>query len=239
MKIFTLVSLLLVSSIVSAGTAEDDIKMLESALAERFPNVEIKSVTSSQIDGLYQVIAGTQVVYMDNTGRYMLSGALMDLDTDENLTDLAKTGIRLQILSTLPEDQMLVYRPEKVDHVITVVTDVDCPYCRKLHSEMDDFLESNIEVRYIFMPFKGRNSYNKSVSIWCADDRNLAMDIAKAGGQVEKENCINPIRDHQKIARKLGITGTPAIILEDGELLPGYLSAEALLAKLNSKKHKQ
>ena len=139
-------------------------------------------------------------------------------------------------MEQLSEKEMLVYRPEKVEHTVTIVTDIDCPYCRKLHSEMDEYLDNNIQVRYVFMPLKGMKDFKTTVSVWCSEDQNLALDIAKAGGNIDEETCPNPILKHQRVARELGIRGTPAIMLEDGRMLPGYVPIGELVKQLDSKK---
>ncbi|MCW8851860.1 MAG: DsbC family protein [Gammaproteobacteria bacterium] len=169
---------------------------------------------------------------MSVDARYMIEGDLIDLATKQNVTEDAKSVIRLAAIDGLGTDKMLVYRPEKVKNVITVVTDIDCPYCRRLHSEIPDYLKNDVEVRYIFMPLKGSSDMKKTVSVWCAEDQQLALDIAKSGGEVDNKSCDNPIRDHLRLARELGVRGTPAIILEDGQMLPGYVPFDKLLAEL-------
>lgn len=215
-----------------ADSMDDDIQNIREMLHKRFPGVTIRSITPSKAPGWIEVIAGTQVVYFDRKGKFMFDGALVEVATRKNLTEAARSEIRLAAISKISDEEMLVYRPEKVNHTVTVVTDIDCPYCRKLHSEMDDYMENNIKVRYILMPLKGKKDYDKTVSVWCSEDRNLAMDIAKAGGDVDEEKCSHPLVKHEKIARELGVSGTPAIVLEDGRLLPGYLPVEDLMKEL-------
>lgn len=216
--------------------AADDVATLKAALTKHMPNTLISKVTESMISGLYEVTVGTQVVYMDKNARYMVNGDMIDLATRKNLTDAAKSGIRLSAISKITEDDMLVYTPKKVDHTVTVISDVDCYYCRRLHSEMDQYLENNIKVRYIFLPLKGKASYDKTVSVWCAKDRNKALDLVKRGGNIEPLTCDNPIEKHVAVGRDLGVRGTPGIILESGELLPGYVEISELVKKLNSTK---
>ena len=227
---FLLVTSLFASYGVVAET--NPVDSLKQALAKSMPNVKPSKITKSPVEGLYEVVVGTQVVYMSVDARYMIDGDLIDIKTKENISEGAKSGVRLSAISKLGPEQMLVYKPEKVKNVITVVTDIDCPYCRRLHSEVPDYLEENVEVRYIFMPLKGAADMKKTISVWCSDDPQLALDIAKAGGEVDEKTCNNPIKEHMALARELGIRGTPAIILEDGMLLPGYVPVKKLVAKL-------
>jgi len=236
MKLFSLFLFcfsLLTTSTVFAEV--DNTEKLKQTLAKVMPEVKVSKVSTTPIEGLYQVIVGSQVVYMSVDARYMIEGDLYDLQTRKNISDAAKSAIRLAALEDLGADNMLLYTPKKVDSTITVVTDIDCPYCRRLHDEVPDYMKNNIQVRYIFMPLKGAASMQKSVSVWCSDDQQLALDMAKAGGEIEAKTCDNPIAEHLQLARELAVRGTPAIILEDGQMLPGYVPVDKLLAEIGAK----
>ena len=233
MNIF-LRSMLLALSLGATTTAfADDIEEFKKVFSERFPKFTLTHVEETPINDVFLAVVSGQVIYMTKDGRYMFDGNLMDLKSRKNYTDEAMSGIRLQELSSLGEGNMIVYEPKKVKHTITVVTDIDCPYCRKLHDEMDDYMANGIKVRYVFMPLKGHADYNKTVSVWCADNQNEALDMAKAGVEVEAKKCDNPIDDHLEVARKLGVNGTPAIILQNGQLLAGYVPVAKLAAELD------
>ena len=231
-----LMMIILVISPVSLVYANDaDIKALKDALAKNLPQAANASIKATPIKGLYEVMAGSQIMYMTKDARYILDGDLFDMQSKKNITEDARGSIRLDALGKLGEKNMLVYEPKgKVNHTITVFTDIYCPYCRKLHNEMADYMDNGIKVRYIFVPFKGPKSVQTSVSVWCADDKNKAMDLAKSGEEVEKKTCENPISKHQALATELGIRGTPAIMLESGQLLPGYVPSKNILQQLNS-----
>ena len=117
---------------------------------------------------------------------------------------------------------------------ITVFTDIDCGYCRKLHQEVPELNRLGIEVRYLAYPRAGleSESYDKIVSAWCADDQRLALTRAKTGKKIESRDCKNPVAQHFALGGAVGVTGTPSIIFEDGRLLPGYLPAERLAQQL-------
>ncbi len=214
--------------------AADDIAELEKVIAKRLPQIEVTRIDKTPVSGIYQVIVGPQVVYMTKDAQYMFDGDLVDLTTRKNFTEDAKAAIRKSEIEEFDENDMVVYTPKTVKHTITVVTDINCPYCRRLHSEIPQYMENGIKVRYIFMPLKGTDDINKTVSVWCADDRNTALDIAKAGGEVEAKKCDNPILEHMELARKLGVRGTPAIILENGDMLPGYVPVNKLVTQLDT-----
>jgi thiol:disulfide interchange protein DsbC len=135
---------------------------------------------------------------------------------------------------------MLVYAPKdgKYQYTINVFTDIDCSYCRRLHSEMSQYLQRGIRVRYLFYPRTGKGSlsYIKAVSVWCSKDRHDAMNKAKQGLNIETRTCDNPVDNHMRMAEQLGVTGTPTIILEDGGRLPGYVNAAQLLHSLQQRR---
>lgn len=216
--------------------AADDIAELEKAIARHMSTVKVTSINTTPVSGLYQVIVGAKVVYMTKDAQYMIDGDLINLSTNKNYTKDAKAAIRISEIDALGESDMVVYKPETVEHTITVVTDIDCSYCRRLHKEIPQYLGNSIKVRYIFMPLKGNEDFNKTVSVWCADDRKTALDVAYASGVIKPKECDNPILKHMELARKLGVRGTPAIILENGDMLPGYVRVKKLLTQLNTLK---
>jgi thiol:disulfide interchange protein DsbC len=228
LRIFTLVFTVSAASQVSA----DDITELKQSLAKTLPQYEATYIEKTPIEGIYQVIIGGQVIYMTKDARYMIDGNLIDLSTKKNYTEDAMSGIRLSQINKLGEDKMVVYTPETVKYTITVVTDIDCPYCRRLHSEMDQYMAGGVQVRYIFMPLKGKSDLRTTVSVWCSKDRNEALDMAKAGAELEAKDCENPIDEHMSVSRSLGVRGTPAIILQNGNMLPGYVPANKLIAEM-------
>lgn len=235
MKLLVNIVLPAVFALVSSNAISEEsaIDTLKKNLAEHVPGAEVSRIKDTPINGVYEVIVGADIYYMDVSARYIINGDLIDLATRKNFTEEAKTFNRKMKMAELGENKMVVYTPEGIEHTITVVTDIDCPYCRRLHSEMDQYMEGKVKVRYIFMPLKGKADFETTVSVWCSKDKNKALDVAKAGGELKKANCENPISEHLKISRELGVRGTPAIILEDGTMLPGYVPAEKLVKELN------
>jgi thiol:disulfide interchange protein DsbC len=239
MKYFCRLLVLLGSFLsISAYAADMDpgASHLQSALAKLLPNTKVTQIKPTPIKGLYEVIVGTQLVYMNADASYFIDGDMVQMSTHKNLTEASKSIIRLDKIKNYPESQMVVYTPpDKIKHSITVVTDLYCPYCRRLHAEMNQYMADGIKVRYLFMPLKGQQDYDATVSVWCAKDQRKALDAAYAGGHVEAKTCTNPISEHLNMARSLGVNGTPAIIMDDGEMLPGYVPEKQLLKTLDAK----
>lgn len=194
------------------------------------------AVNEAPVDGLYEVTYGPKLYYVSLDGRYLFTGELYDLKSRTNLTEQNRAGARLKALSAIDESSMIVYKAKGEEkHVVTVFTDIDCGYCRKLHSGMAKMNELGITVRYMAFPRAGINSpsYDKAVSVWCAKDRNKAMDVAKSGKKPEPATCDAPVKEHYAMGQMLGVTGTPALVLQDGTLMPGYLPPQQLSMALD------
>ncbi len=218
----------------TAYASDKDINELREKLATSMPAATGASIKATPINGLFEVMVGNKIMYMTVDARYIIDGDIYDMKNRANITEDARGAIRLDALNKLGEENMLVYMPKgEVKHTITIFTDIYCPYCRKLHDEMADYQNNGVKVRYIFVPFKGQKSVQTSVSVWCAKDKTKAMDMAKSGQEVETKTCDNPISKHQALAAELGIRGTPAIMLESGTMLPGYVPSAKVIDTLN------
>ncbi len=230
-----LLSVFLASSMVMNVSAADT-TAIETQLKAMLPNASEAIITATPVEGLYQVQVGMTVVYMSADGKYLLNGNLIGLETRDNLTELAKSTTRQSAVQKIPESSMIVYPAKgKQTHFITVFSDIDCPYCAKLHKEIPALNEAGITVRYLSYPRSGMGSpsYHKAVSVWCAKDSVRAMNNAMLGKPIEEKVCVNPVQDHMMQAKYFEVNGTPNIILDNGELLPGYVPAKELIKTLN------
>jgi thiol:disulfide interchange protein DsbC len=215
---------------------------VEESLAAKVPGVEPEHISATPVPGLWEVAVGAQVVYLSEDGRYLVRGELIDLMNGQNLTEERQSALQAEIANrlsaTLDESRMVVFSPEKPRHTITVFTDIDCGYCRKLHREIDDYTSRGIKVRYLFYPLAGPGSpsWAKADAVWCSPDRNDAMTRAKLGEEIKAPACENtPVADHFRIGGELGVRGTPMIMLADGEILRGYVPAEQLAGWLDER----
>jgi len=193
-------------------------------------------VSPSPIDGMYEAVFGAQVMYISADGRFLVQGDVYDLTSKRNLTETTRTTARKTLISTLDPAEMITFTPKvAMKHQITVFTDIDCGYCRKLHGQMDEYLAEGIEVRYLAFPRAGMNSksYDKAVSVWCSDNRQQAMTEAKAGKALAQKTCDNPVAKHLALAEQFGVTGTPTIVMSSGEVVPGYVPPKRLIEMLD------
>jgi thiol:disulfide interchange protein DsbC len=151
-----------------------------------------------------------------------------------NLSATSRQGTNLEKLNKIAESEMIIFEPEETKATLTVFTDVDCTYCRKLHGELDQLLAYGIRVRYLAYPRGGADSpaFPKMVSVWCSSDRHKSFNQAKNGQNLPAADCETPILDHYALGNEFGVNGTPALVFPDGRLVPGYIEATRLAAML-------
>ncbi len=222
----------------AAGPKDAELEALSQSLGKAFPGLQASDIRRTPVKGLFEVNRGLSFGYVTADGKYFLDGDLIDLDRGESLTEISRKSLRQKAMAEIGADKMIIFPAKKEKHVMTVFTDIDCGYCRKLHREIADYNAQGISVRYLFYPRSGPNtaSFAKAENVWCAADRNAAMTDAKQGRDVPAQQCDTPVMEHYLAGQKLGIRGTPALVLDDGSLRPGYMPAARLaqeLAKLD------
>ncbi|MGD8688509.1 MAG: DsbC family protein [Gammaproteobacteria bacterium] len=207
---------------------------VEKAIRGRLQGMKIDSIAPSPVPGLYQVSMGPQVFYVSGDGRYALQGDLLDLADHSNLTEKAQAGARAAAIEAIGEKNMIIYSPPHPTRTITVFTDVDCPYCRKLHEHMPQMNALGLRVRYLFYPRAGfgSSSWHKAQAVWCSDDRKAALTAVKQGVSLPRPDCKTPVAMEYQLGQEIGISGTPTIITEKGHEINGYLPPAALLAEI-------
>jgi len=222
----------------AAAFASDAVEQrISKSLQAINPQLKAQGVSKTPVPGLYEAIVGGQIYYFSEDGRYMVQGEMIDLTERESVTEPRRKEIRLNQLATVKDKDLLIYPakgPRK--HVVSVFTDIDCPYCRKLHEHMEEMNAKGIEVRYLLMPRTGIGSpsYVKAVNVWCAAKPNEAMTAAKRGQAVPEKDCPNPVKQHMALAQEMGVNATPTIVTSNGSLMPGYLPPDELLARLQA-----
>lgn len=233
---FLIVALLCLSSSVHGAGVPD---VIARQLQKSFPEVRSEQISPSPIPGLYELRVGPQIAYVSADGRYLVRGDIIDVMSDANVSEERRAGARLAAIDDIGEARMIVFTPRQVKHTISVFTDVDCGYCRKLHREIGEYMARGIRVRYLFFPRSGPNTegWAKAEKVWCSADRADALTRSKRGEVLATKACSpTPVRDHYSLGLSFGVTGTPAIITDTGELVPGYVPAAELGAYLDESK---
>jgi len=219
----------------AAGAASEQENRDMERIVATLPDISADDIRPSPLPGIYEISLGSRTAYISADAKYLIQGDLYDVESEENLTEQRRMTARIAALDEVGESKMIIFEPENTVQTITVFTDIDCGYCRKLHSQIDGYNELGIRVRYMFFPRSGpaTSSWFKAEEVWCAKDRNSALTAAKAGGVIDSPDCSpTPVAQHYDLGRSFGIQGTPAIIAETGEMIPGYVSPAELVEYL-------
>ncbi|MFY0655857.1 MAG: DsbC family protein [Neptunomonas phycophila] len=225
--------LLLLSTSVFAQSVEEQI---QTQIKKIDASIPVVSIEKAPIPGMYEVELGSgEVLYTDEKGEFFLLGNLYQLSDAEgfvSLTEKKQNAQREKEMAALDDSDLVIYPAQGAEKAsVFVFTDVDCPYCRKLHDEVPKLQAQGVTVKYLAFPRQGPGSpvHKKMESIWCAEDRNAAMDQSKQGKSVASATCENPVIDQYMLGQKAGVTGTPAIVTAQGKLIPGYMPASRLI----------
>ena len=210
--------------------AEDDVRAnLERILPA---NMLISTIAESAMEGVYIVTVGAQEMFVYSRGDYLLVGDVYDAVRQVSLGEERKNEKMAEALAGISESEMIIMG-EDTGRYVTVFTDTDCVYCQRFHRTVPELQERGLQVRYLMFPRAGvgSESYKEAVSVWCADNPQEAMTIAKAGGVVAETTCENPVEYQYRLGQEVGVRGTPTMILDNGQVIPGFLPPDELLAE--------
>jgi thiol:disulfide interchange protein DsbC len=233
MKKFLAITLILLTNYALA-----DVSVVVNKLKPFFPEIKAENISPSQLDGYYEVILTDpfiDVMYISIDGKYVIQGAVTDLELMTNISTNRINSIKLNILESISDSDKIVFKAKEEKYVINVFTDVDCPYCAKLHANMRQMNDLGITVKYLASPLEQLhpNAQSAMEKIWCAEDRELAMHNYKSKRYLpDSPDCINPVSEQLAISKQLGVNGTPSIFFENGTNLPGYLPPNDILNRI-------
>jgi len=205
------------------------------AIAAKMAGVKPEDLHATPVPGVYELLRGADAAYVSSDGKYAIIGDMYETGTNNDLTENRRRDLRLKMLAAIPEAQMVVFGPDNPKHTITVFTDMDCAYCRKLHSQITDYNKLGIRVRYIAYPRTGPNtsSWSKAEQVWCSADRKTALTEAKLGKTLPTKICANnPVASEYQLGQDFNLQGTPTIILGNGEMVAGYMAPSDLVQEL-------
>lgn len=215
-----------------AGTPE---ARARDALRKLNPQIKVDQIGAAPIAGFREAIVSGQVVYVSDDGKYLIQGSLYDIENKKNLGEASMAKVRAELLKSIPASDRIVFAPPNPKHSVTVFTDIECGYCRKLHNEIAEYNRQGIAVEYLAFPRAGLGSadFKHMVSVWCATDKKKALTDAKNDKPVPAKDCKNPVTMQYDLGQRMGLTGTPMILARDGTQLGGYLPPAQLRAALD------
>ena len=196
-------------------------------------NLGIVEIQASPVTDFYTaILSNNEITYIHKSGKYLFSDVLLLLEGDEAIryTEQVKRAQRKKVFTSEKLASIDFVPPEGTQHVAYVFTDITCGYCRQLHNEMDGYHEEGIEIRYLLWARAGHDSnpHREMESAWCSKNPQAALTRLKQGKRIIAASCTNNLAEIYSIASKLQISGTPAIILENGTLIPGYVEPARL-----------
>ena len=212
-----------------------EINKAQSVFEEKYPNVKIDYIGVMK-NGFFEIVVQDQIFYLTPDLSNLLAGNIIDMNTGENITKTRINSFRTSIISQIDPSNSIIYKPEKSEHILTVFTDTSCPYCKKLHGEIDELLSNNVEIRYLLFSRNGQDdaAYEEMKYIWCSDDRKLSIEKAFNNQILVEKECDNPLNLNQKFAFDLRVNGTPMIFTERGDIIPGYVPSRQILELLKT-----
>ena len=219
------------------AVAQSELDIVRTNISKILPaHMAIDSVEQTAMEGVYEVIAGTETLYVFSENEFVMIGEVYDTNRRVSWTQERKDKERegaIAELAAVPESKMIIMGDPDGERFVTVFTDTDCGWCQKFHQEIPALAKGGLKVRYMMWPRAGLNSasYDEAVSVWCADDQGKAMTIAKNRKQVEPRVCENPVKEHYELGFRLGVQGTPFVMLDNGKVLGGYVPPDKLLSE--------
>ena len=232
-------TLFITIALLSANSFADKVQIINN-LEKFFGQIDAQDINKTPFKGVYEVTTYNPIdsMLVSEDGRFLIQGDVVDLSIRQvmGVSDKVKQ-LKQSLIDTINDVDKIIYPANDEKYIVHVFTDVDCPFCKKLHREIDSMNDLGISVKYLASPLASLHptAQGKMQKIWCADDRNQAMDNYNIDRSIpDVERCKNPVVKQLKISQQLGVTGTPAIFLSDGTHLPGYLPAEKLLTKIQA-----
>ncbi|HEY7774677.1 MAG TPA: DsbC family protein [Marinagarivorans sp.] len=229
-----------------AAAADDGLDKVKAKISAAWqaakPGIVISAIEKTEMPGIYKVSVGpSSNIYSTADGSNFIVGDLFRVQPNKitNVSEESRNGDRAKAVASVEDKDMVIFSPKGERKTrMYVFTDVDCYYCQKLHHNMAKMNEMGIEVAYLGYPRAGigSGSYKKVASAWCAEDKQTAMTKLKNREEIPENVCAgNPIEEQFNLGREIGLSGTPALVLESGELIAGFLEPDALAARLGIK----
>lgn len=238
MKLTKLLNPILIT-LLSLGVSVSLSANVPESLAKKLPNISVDQITESPVKDVYSVDLGERFAYVTGDGKYLFVGELIDMESGLNYSQVALGKKRVDTIAGIPEANFIVFPAKEKKHSITVFTDIDCTWCRRLHSEISDYNDMGIEVRYLLRPRSGpqSKSWQKADAVFCSKNQQKNLTRAKQGIDITMKTCKDsPTKFNVETAEKLGLMGTPVVLSEGGQYLGGYVAAAELIEKLDAEK---
>ena len=221
---------------ISCSKSDATIDEARKSLEKQYPNIQISSIIKIDQD-FFEVKVGEEIYYLTLDLKHLIAGNIIEMSTGNNITENSYKKTRLDYLSQISDDDVILYSSDNSKHTLTIFSDTSCPYCQKLHNEIDNLISNQVSVKYVLFSRNGsdNDAYNNMVSVWCSKDKKKSLDELFDGSFIEPKTCDNPIDNNYTKAMNLKVNGTPMIFFSDGSVIPGYVSSDKIIEALMSK----
>lgn len=221
---------------ISCSKSDATIDEARKSLEKQYPNIQISSIIKIDQD-FFEVKVGEEIYYLTLDLKHLIAGNIIEMSTGNNITENSYKKTRLDYLSQISDDDVILYSSDNSKHTLTIFSDTSCPYCQKLHNEIDNLISNQVSVKYVLYSRNGsdNDAYNDMVSVWCSKDKKKSLDELFDGSFIEPKTCDNPIDSNYTKAMNLKVNGTPMIFFSDGSVIPGYVSSDKIIEALMSK----
>ena len=224
---------ILLAGSIAAQAADSGKQTVIATMKKISPSAKIQRVEKSAVPGFYVVIAGGHVFFISDDGKFLIQGAVFNINTRKNIGDKHMAAMRKDLLTRIPADKRITFAPSHPKYHVTVFTDPKCPYCKEFHKKIAEYNKLGIAVDYVLFPLSIHPGADKlAQTIWCSKDRHSAYTEALSGEKLDPKTCKNPLSQIDTIADNMGISGTPTILSDDGTQLGGYIDPPNLAKRL-------
>jgi thiol:disulfide interchange protein DsbC len=210
---------------------------IKAEIKKNAPEAGVESVRKIAYGNLYEVVVAGDIYYTDDTGSFIISGPLVDLKTKTNVTELRLRQVNAVKWSELPLDDAIRITRGNGSRKIAIFEDPNCGYCKRF--ERDLLGVTDITVYVFLYPILAADSVEKSKAVWCNVDKGKAwLDHMTKDAQISGETkCVTPIDKNLALGRAKHVAGTPTIIFENGERVPGAMTLADFEKKLAESKN--
>lgn len=211
---------------------------IRATMAKVLPDMEVTALRPAPFAGFSEVAMNGRVFYVSNDGTMLLHGQLLDIAGNRNLTMVSEGELRRSQLDAVDASRRIIFPAAREKHRVTVFTDVECGFCRKLHEQIADYNAAGITVEYLFFPRMGPGSegFEQAIAVACSTDKRAALTRSKAGTMLPHATCKNTVAADYALGKRVGVDGTPAVYAANGMQIGGYLPPDEMLAKLDEMK---
>jgi len=211
---------------------------IKAEIKKNAPEATVESVRKITYGAnLYEVIVGGDIYYTDDTGSFIIGGPLIDLKTKTNVTELRMRQVNAVKWSELPLEDAIKITRGNGSRKIAIFEDPNCGYCKRF--ERDLLGVTDITVYVFLYPILAADSVEKSKAVWCNVDKGKAwLDHMTKDAQISGDTkCVTPIEKNLALGRGKRVAGTPTIIFENGERVPGAMTLADFEKKLAESKN--